>query len=35
MASGVDQATKWRITTTGEQAPADGSFAETLTPTAS
>jgi hypothetical protein len=30
MASGVDQSTKWRITTTGEQALSDGSVAEKL-----
>lgn len=30
MASGVDQSTKWRITSTGEQALADGSVAAKL-----
>jgi hypothetical protein len=30
MASGVDQSTKWRITTTGEQALADNNVAQKL-----
>lgn len=30
MASGVDQSTKWRITTTGEQALTDGTSAQRL-----
>ncbi|HEX3824049.1 MAG TPA: hypothetical protein VHV79_06265 [Mycobacteriales bacterium] len=30
MANGIDQSTKWRITTTGEQALSDGSVAAKL-----